>query len=267
MRTSRSRWEDFARDDPEFFILTDLDDLRRSGESRHDAFYRSGRETASVLMDAAAPYHEERGVALEIGAGLGRLALAVAPSFEHMRAVDLSETMLGMLGERAADKGIENLSTYLPDQDWSQPESVDFAYSYLVFQHIQKTEVIERYLKLIGTTLKPTGCALLQFDTRGQSLGYRLRNALPDWSLPRAQRRGIRRIRRSADWLAERMKEAGLEVREEQRAQSSMHTYIVTRALDGAQASAERIVTLPAMERRRASAPQRSTAEVAAVIK
>ncbi len=56
---------------------------------------------------------------------------------------------------------------------------------------------------------------------------YRLRNALPDISLPRPWRRGIRRIRRSPHVLAKILTHARLQVVREEGKGTAEHVFVL----------------------------------------
>lgn len=229
MVPTQSHWESFAREEPEWFILTDLDQQVRPGESRREAFFRTGREAAEEMLAELDGELTRRDLALEIGPGVGRLTLAMAPHFEEVRAVDASSVMLGALRENATERGHANLSTFLPHERWDAPPELDLVYSRLVFQHIEDAAAIEDYILRIGAALAPEGRALLQFDTRPRGLDYRLRNLLPDFALPRSQRRGIRRIRRDPAWLDALLKRAGLVAERENARGTATHTLLLRR--------------------------------------
>jgi len=222
------RWERFAQQDAEYFIWTDLD--RAQGEEAMRAFFESGERAAERLLDFAGEALTAHGRSLEIGCGVGRLTLAMARRFEEARGVDIAPTMLRKLGENAAAQERSNVRGFLAGDAWDEPDSVDFAYSWLVFQHIEDFGIIEDYLQRIARALKPSGVACLQFDTRPRGLAYRIRFALPAFLLPRNWRPGIRRIRRSASELRTAMQRAGLRVDAEQAPDSDVHLFRLRRA-------------------------------------
>ena len=226
MSTPGSKWEQFAREDAEFFILTTVDDDRREGESREDAFFRTGEAAVQGILERAQPYLSQRGTAVEIGCGVGRLSLAMAAHFESVRAVDVSPSMLEKLQVFATERNRLNVQGFQPHDNWDEADSIDLAYSWLVFQHIPDAAILEDYLRRIARALKPDGCACLQYDTRPQNLPYRLRSSLPDFLLPRTQRKGIRRVRRSRQWLLDVAEGAGLKLVAEHEPLSATHTFV-----------------------------------------
>ena len=80
-----------------------------------------------------------------------------------------------------------------------------------------------------ATCLEDGGLAYLQFDTRPQGLGYRVKTLAPDPVLPPRWRRGIRRIRRSGPELRALFDRSGLSVVEELRPGSADHVFILGR--------------------------------------
>jgi SAM-dependent methyltransferase len=222
-------WERFAASDPYFYIATETGlDLR--SESGRQQFFRSGETVARELDEQVAAELPGRSVAIEIGCGVGRLLLSVAADFETVRGVDVAPTMLKLARELAHERGLANVQTYLPHEAWDEPAgTVDYVYSWLVFQHIESEEAIVDYLKRIALALRPGGIAQVQFDCRPQTLAYRLRPLIPDRILPRTQRGGIRRIRRDAGWVREAVRTVGLSILKERSDNPAEHWFILRR--------------------------------------
>ena len=88
------------------------------------------------IVELAAPARDDRVV--DLGAGTGLLALALAPRTAEVVAVDLSGRMLERLDERAAADGLRNLRTleadlrHLPLED----ESATLVVSNYAFHHL-----------------------------------------------------------------------------------------------------------------------------------
>lgn len=75
---------------------------------------------------------------VDLGAGTGLIALALAPRVAEVKAVDISEQMLRRLDERAATDGIHNVTPIVADLR-SLPlddESVTLAVSNYAFHHL-----------------------------------------------------------------------------------------------------------------------------------
>jgi cyclopropane fatty-acyl-phospholipid synthase-like methyltransferase len=100
---------------------------------------------------------------LEIGCGAGRLTRSLANVFGEVHAVDVSPEMIGLAKKKLAD--FPNVFLYtnngldlapLPDVPF------DFAFSFIVFQHIPSREVIASYVREVHRLLRPGALFKLQ---------------------------------------------------------------------------------------------------------
>lgn len=102
------------------------------------------------------------GLALEIGAGVGRLLRAVAPHFNYTYGVDLSSDMVELSYEFL--QGHTNCGVKLGD-GYRLPvasASFDFVYSYITFQHMPDRECVRSNIAEIYRVLKPGGMCRVQ---------------------------------------------------------------------------------------------------------
>jgi len=126
-----------------------------------EEFFASGRESveATVVPDLAliAGGRDPKALrVLEIGCGIGRMTRSLAELFGEVHGVDVSGEMVRRGRELLADvpnaflheTNGEDLSTF-PDAFF------DFAYSFIVFQHIPFREVVLGYLGETWRTLRP----------------------------------------------------------------------------------------------------------------
>jgi SAM-dependent methyltransferase len=168
----RRDWEERARADALRSVYTrdaagDEADFDRSGRANYDQLVRpylpvllSGRRAADCRV-------------VEIGCGLGRMTQWFAAEFGRVHAVDVSKAMLEGARARLAGRGNVRFHEgtgydlrFLPD------DSVDLAFSYIVFQHIPAREVIQSYIRDTARALKPGGA--FKFQLNGdQSPEYR----------------------------------------------------------------------------------------------
>lgn len=222
-------WDRFAETDAYRYILTSME-TRDPSE-----FWQSGERTVRVeLLPTIQANAVRTSMGLEVGSGVGRLALPLSRHFKQVLGVDISRGMVQRANSCAQDNGVGNVS-FIPicgPEDFltrvgSYAGSCDFIYSLLVFQHIADFSIIEGYLQVIRILLHEQGVAYLQFDTRPQSLAYRLKTHLPDSLLPRFWRRGIRRIRRSPEEVAASMRRAGLKIVAELTPRTAYHRYVL----------------------------------------
>lgn len=109
--------------------------------------------------------------ALEIGCGIGRFVAALAPEFEHVTGLDISETMIAKARERCA--GQENVTLARSSgQDLAdiKDRSVDLVLASDVFPYIVAggRELVDAMFAEIARVLRPQGHLLiLNFSYRG----------------------------------------------------------------------------------------------------
>jgi len=219
-------WEQFARDNPLYYIRTDY----RGSE---DEFWGSGRRDAEHILASVRKLVHTWDRVVEIGCGFGRILVPMASYYRQCVGVDISDCMLAGLRESAEGFGVaDRVDPCHAESDWDKAKA-DLVYSLIVFQHIEDLRVIEQYVARIAGCIEGRGVAYLQFDTRPATLAYRLRNSLPDFLLPRSWRRGIRRIRRSRADLARLFGKHGLSVVREEGADTEYHVFILRTKAEG----------------------------------
>jgi len=105
-------------------------------------------------------------IALEIGFGGGRLLVHAARSFAHVIGVDIHENFA--LSERfIASQGVTNARLLHRDRIGDVADgSVDFVYSFIVFQHFDGMEEVDFYLRHIARILSPGGIAQIYYGKK-----------------------------------------------------------------------------------------------------
>jgi SAM-dependent methyltransferase len=160
-------WDCRAREAPEYYVAnarTDWspEEFLRSGEINVDNDILADPE----LIHLPCEFGQMR--VLEIGCGAGRMTRAIAAAFGQVDAVDISAEMIA-LARRNLD-GIRNAAVQknngtdlapLPDGVY------DFAFSFIVFQHIPSTDVIRSYVREVHRCLTPGG--LFKFQVQGDT--------------------------------------------------------------------------------------------------
>jgi SAM-dependent methyltransferase len=129
-----------------------------------DAAFSQGRKDfEELIIEPAAPFLHGYGSALEIGYGGGRLLAAAARRFRQVIGVDVHERP-ELVAAALADRGIsaelhvgDGRSLPVPD------DSVDFVYSFIVFQHMEKLEIVRANIFEAARVLRPGGVAVLFF--------------------------------------------------------------------------------------------------------
>jgi SAM-dependent methyltransferase len=161
----RLEWDQRARENAYHYVASGRE------EWSEEEFDRSGFATTehAVVADLAritGGRDPKEMTVLEIGCGAGRMTRPLAEIFGHVYAVDMSGEMLARARARLAD--IENVSwihTNGVDLDALGDVRLDFALSYIVFQHIPDLEVIRGYIRQVAVRLKPG--ALFKFQAQG----------------------------------------------------------------------------------------------------
>jgi len=160
-------WDSRAREAPEYYIAS----ARR--EWRADEFFRSGEINVEdeILPDGnlicrGKEFSQMR--VLEIGCGAGRMTRALAAVFHEVHAVDISSEMIALAKRNLS--GLRNVVLYKnngADLFELPSRCYDFAFSFIVFQHIPVFGVIESYVREVYRCLKPG--AVFKFQVQGAS--------------------------------------------------------------------------------------------------
>lgn len=131
------------------------------GSMEESVVQATGRYTAEQVHTALALKPTDR--VLELGCGVGRIGLFLAPRIAHWHGVDISANMIGVARERLA--ALPNVGFDLLDRSslaMLPDASFDAAYSIAVFIHMDKEDLF-LYLRELRRILKPGG--RLFFDT------------------------------------------------------------------------------------------------------
>ncbi len=161
----RAEWDQRARENAYHFVASDLSS---DSEDEFDLSGRSSTEHAVVddLERIARGRDPKTMTVLEIGCGAGRMTRHLAQIFGHVHALDVSGEMIAQASRRLTD--VTNVSLHHTDGiGLSQIGDVelDFALSYIVFQHIPDIEVIRGYIRQVAEKLQPG--ALFKFQVQG----------------------------------------------------------------------------------------------------
>jgi len=156
----REEWDQRAKEDAYYYAA--FSRRRQSDEE----FYSTASETVSTLETELTRLSEGSAnsrSALEIGCGPGRLMRALSHHFGSIQGVDISPQMIAIA--RNALVNISHASVHVtPHSDLSMIENdtLDFIYSYTVFQHIPSREIVLNYLHESRRVLKPGGIMCCQ---------------------------------------------------------------------------------------------------------
>jgi SAM-dependent methyltransferase len=168
LENMRRDWDKRAKENARHYVAT--------GQTQwtDEEFFRSGEESVAcdILNDTENIYQgkDPRQMrVLEIGCGAGRVTRALGRLFGEVHAVDVSGEMVAQARQALADMPhvhIHQNNGY--DLTVVPPLEFDFAYSFIVFQHVPSREIIENYVREVGRLLRPG--ALFKFQVQGFSL-------------------------------------------------------------------------------------------------
>ena len=172
-RRMRTDWDRRAREDALHYVHTD----RRNWNEQE--FFSTGEQNArdqilSDMEDICQGRDPASMRVLEIGCGVGRMTKALAGIFGEVHGVDVSGEMI-----RRARRYLQSTPNAHVHRnsgtDLRAVESMDFdfAYSFIVFQHIPSRVVIDRYVGEVARLLRRG--SLFKFQVQGH-LGAGLRN-------------------------------------------------------------------------------------------
>lgn len=166
-------WDERARENAAWYVDTSLDydqpDMQR--------FFEAGRTVVREALHDAPVAPERRGMALEIGPGLGRVCAALSEEFEQVIGLDVSAEMVARARELVPDDRVTfrvgDGVTLAPLPD----DSVDFIVSFTVLQHMPSKDLVLGYLAESGRVLRPGGVAALQWNNLPHPSLWRARAA------------------------------------------------------------------------------------------
>ena len=163
----RAEWDNRARENARYYIATG------QAEWSDEEFFESGRENVrrEILTDTiniCQGRDPKQMKVLEIGCGSGRITRALAETFGEVYAVDISGEMVAQARRALGD--LSNVHVFQNngmDLSVLSAVEVDFAFTYIVFQHIPSREVIQSYVREVYRLLRPGG--LFKFQVQGDS--------------------------------------------------------------------------------------------------
>lgn len=189
LRRVHDTWDEWGHVDPLYGVLSRPS--ARGGHWDEAEFYASGR---AHMDDLVAELNERcllpvRRRALDFGCGVGRLTQALAPHFDEVHGVDISESMIERARAAAdPDAGVVFHANVRADLSSFDDGTFDLAVSFLVLQHMP-SELALSYVREMVRILAPGGIAVIQAPER-----YLRPTRLADsrWLPPRVRNRCVR---------------------------------------------------------------------------
>ncbi len=144
-------WDQAARNDPMRETVTQWEN------ESDEEYQRNWKSTGEYVAAKIISFSPAKPVALEIGAGMGRITIPMSRHCDSILALDVSPEMARRT--RQALAGLHNLKVQvITDEDFCflPTEHFDLAYAIGCFQHAEKKSFY-RYLRGIRRALKPGG--------------------------------------------------------------------------------------------------------------
>jgi SAM-dependent methyltransferase len=159
-REMKRFWNKRAKENAPFYIAT----WRGFGRSDTEGFFLSGEDVASFVEESGyVPTGQDQ--MLEIGCGVGRMTHGFARLFGAVHAIDISGEMIAQAREHLGH--LPNVHFYETSGSDLAPfadASMDFCFSFIVFQHIPSKDVIFKYVREAGRVLKSRGVFYFQVN-------------------------------------------------------------------------------------------------------
>jgi SAM-dependent methyltransferase len=105
--------------------------------------------------------------AMDFGCGVGRLVIPMASRCEKAIGVDVSPSMIAEAKKNCKEKNIHNVEFVLGFDALDPSLKFDFINSFIVFQHMRKTQGMEVFRKMLSL-LNPGGIGALHFNYRAE---------------------------------------------------------------------------------------------------
>jgi ubiquinone/menaquinone biosynthesis C-methylase UbiE len=165
LKALQGHWDDFARTDPLWAVLTEPD-KRRNRWDAGEFFARGVSEVRSVMeyvKSLGMPLKTQR--VLDFGCGVGRLTQALAEYFGECYGVDISPTMVELAGKyNRHGARCRYLVNDSDDLRVFQDGFFDFIYSVLTLQHMEPRYSLN-YIREFARTLRPGGILIFQLPS------------------------------------------------------------------------------------------------------
>lgn len=160
--THRREWQELARLDPLFAILTVKE--KQFGKWDREEVFASGQVEIDSLMSSCGFKSGDNGKALDFGCGVGRLSKSLRSYFGEVYGVDISEGMVAL-----AKQFTPSCTFLVNERDDLKvfPDNFfDFIYSNIVLQHQPTQEIARGYIREFVRLLKPSRMAVFQIPYR-----------------------------------------------------------------------------------------------------
>jgi ubiquinone/menaquinone biosynthesis C-methylase UbiE len=134
--------------------------------NKQESFYSGEWDFSYHIFSRIAKYinNPSQLTALEIGYGGGRLTVAASRYFSNIIGIDIhdqSEYVYDLIKQRNIDN--IRLITLREKKFPVKNKSIDVIYSFIVFQHLESIEILDRYISECSRILKDDGICCIYF--------------------------------------------------------------------------------------------------------
>lgn len=168
----RDYWDARARENAVWYVDTSCDPSNPDLE----AFFRNGEDVFRQAYLDAPIRPAGKGLAVEIGPGLGRVCAAMAPHFERVVGVDVSQEMIERAGQFVKHQNVVFRVGNGEDLRQLSDGSADFVLTFTVLQHLPSRALVEGYLRESGRVLRTGGVLAAQWNNTPRPLLWRVRS-------------------------------------------------------------------------------------------
>ena len=162
-KSKRSAWEEWARVDPLWAIVTS--DGKEFGGWELDEFFKTGHETVDSLGQRLprSEFLAPRIPGLDFGCGVGRLTRALGERVDEVTGLDVTPSMITLAHDyNAAHENLTFLVHKGTDLHQFEDGRFDVVCCLLVLQHLASDKDILTYIGEFDHVLAPGGLLLLQ---------------------------------------------------------------------------------------------------------
>ena len=183
----RREWDDRAQADA-FYYST----WKVGHKWDPDEFFDSGERDCKLFVDPIVEdlsLDPEASTMLELGCGVGRMTKGLARRFRCVHATDVSSEMVSQARVHCPE--LDNAAWEVTDGfdlAFIPTGALDFAFSFLVFQHVPQKEIVLHNVAEMIRVLRPGGGFLFQYngetDRRVEWRGRLIWGVLDRWRVP-----------------------------------------------------------------------------------
>lgn len=155
-------WNQGAKENPYYWVMTGKKDWEK------DEFYAEGKRHVAELVipflqeHNISPEESKRMTFLDIGCGTGRMTVQLHPLFRTVIGTDVSEEMIERAKIDHKNSQVQFYTTSGKDLECIASSSIDVAFSYAVYQHVDTKSALVENLTELHRVLRTGGVAKIE---------------------------------------------------------------------------------------------------------